>query len=175
MSEGKEEFLGLFLRNQAAFHAFVIARGVRPDDAEDVVQNIATVLWKKFGQYKPGTNFRAWAFAVARIEILRFFDRRKRNASALNLDEETLERLDALEVDGHPDLIEFKERALVRCLSRLGGQARELVNMRYVDTLSFDEIAGRVRKSATALRIKMCRIRKWLRDCVVTALEGAEA
>ena len=35
-----------------------------PDVAADIRQAVNMVLWKKRKKFKPGTNFKAWAFAL---------------------------------------------------------------------------------------------------------------
>jgi RNA polymerase sigma-70 factor (ECF subfamily) len=41
-------------------------------DAEEVFQNTSVVLWNKFGEFQPGSNFFAWASQVAYYEVLNY-------------------------------------------------------------------------------------------------------
>lgn len=173
MNDRHDEFLKLFLGNYASLYSYIIARGIPPDSAKDVLQDVAVVLWEKFETYQLGTNFRAWTFAVTRIEIMHFLDRQKRDARVLSLDEETLDSLEAIETSGHEGIADYQEHLLVQCLNRLGEEARRVMQIRYGDGLSFKEMAKRLKKSSTALRIQICRIRKWLQDCVAESLQEA--
>lgn len=175
MDNRHDAFLMLFLRHQSALYAFIIARGVHPDNAEDVLQNVAGVLWSKFDSYQENTNFKAWAFAVTRIEIGRYRDRQKRDGRVLYLDEETLQNLDTLEEGGHEDVIDFQVKMLRKCVGRLGGDARNLIQLRYGDGLPFEEMVRVTRKSSGALRIQMSRIRRSLLECVKSQMQEVEA
>ncbi len=166
MKRAKHEFLKLFITNQASLYTFVVARGIRGSDADDLLQDIATILWEKLDEYRPGTNFRAWAFTVAKYEVLTFLGKKRRDARMLNLDEETLESMGQLELHGADGLADCRKDLLVECVSRLADKARKLVQFRYGDGLPFKEIARRLRITNTALRIRMSRIRRWLRTCV---------
>ena len=173
MTDPKDTFLEHFLGNHSSLYAFILSRGVRPDSADDVLQNVASTLWEKYDSFEQGTNFEAWAFSVTRFEVARHFGKRKRDSRVLLLDEETLESLEALEEEGHDDLIEFQKGILMQCVEKLGTQSRRLIELRYGDGMPFEEVAKVVKRSAGAMRIQICRIRKWLRDCVSGQLRGA--
>ena len=175
MDERHDKFMELFLKNHASLYAFILSRGVRPDSAEDVLQNAASVLWQKFDTFQEGTNFKAWAFAVTRNEIGRWRDRQKRDARILCLDEETLESLETLEENGHEDLVDFQKSLLVECLEGLGESARRLLQLRYGDGLPFEEVARVLNKSTGGLRVQFCRIRTWLQNCVRSRTGEAQA
>jgi RNA polymerase sigma-70 factor (ECF subfamily) len=162
-------FLELFLKNQSALYAFLISRGIPESHADDVLQNIATVLWEKFGTFTPGTNFRAWAFSIAKIEILHYRDRWQAESRTLRLDEQTLERLETLQVQEQDKIAEYRKEVLSKCLQKLDQQAQKLIQLRYGDSIPFEELANRMAMSNTAVRIRICRIRQWLRGCVTTS------
>ena len=63
-------FLGLFTANEASIHGYVRRLVYKREDAMDVMQKIAIVLWKKFDQLQSDNDFRKWAFGVARFEVL---------------------------------------------------------------------------------------------------------
>ena len=146
-----------------------------PASADDVVQNVASVLWRKFESFEQGTNFRAWAFAIARFEVLRFRDKNKETSLILSLDEKTLERLESPAVEYDNEYVEYRKGLLKQCLDRLGEDARMLVEMRYGNENSFDELAQLLKKSSGALRIQISRIRKTLRECVMSHVNVVQA
>ena len=45
-----------------------------PAEAEDLLQETAKVLWKKFGDYDPKLPFLPWAKAFARYEVLNYVE-----------------------------------------------------------------------------------------------------
>ena len=67
------EFIRLFLQNERRIYAFIVS--LLPDltDAEDVLQETSVVLWEKFDQFQPGTNFVSWACKIAHFKVLKHF------------------------------------------------------------------------------------------------------
>jgi len=175
MNDLHGEFLKLFLKHNSALYAFILARGVRPDRADDLLQNSAAVLWGKFREYQPGTNFLAWAFSVARLEILKSLDKDRVQARVLRLDEETLRGLETLEVEQGDRVLDDRKDILVGCLKKLGETAGKLIRLRFGDALPFEDIARRLSLTSAAARVKVCRIMKALRDCVGVSLGGTQA
>ena len=78
-SSKHEDFVSLYIRHEPAVFSFVMSMVGRSADAEDVVQRASMTMWRCFDRYKPGTNFRNWAFQVAKNEALNFLTRAKRD------------------------------------------------------------------------------------------------
>lgn len=166
MRPHNDEFLDLFLANQSSLYAILIAGGVASTDLDDVLQQLALLIWEKFDQFEQGTNFRAWAFAFARNLLQRYHAASARQARVRPLPADLLDALATLEVTGHPELISDRAEHLKGCLDRLHPDARRLIAWRYGDRLSFDDLAARAGRSSQALRTKLSRIRRVLRDCI---------
>src|ERR1700710_651459 len=49
------------------------------NDADDLFQQTALILWRKFGEYDRGRSFLGWACGVARFEVTNFLRGRGRN------------------------------------------------------------------------------------------------
>ena len=47
-------------------------------DAEEVLQETNLVLWRKFDQYQPGTEFGRWACGIAHYEVLKLREKKPR-------------------------------------------------------------------------------------------------
>src|SRR5690242_16712073 len=74
-----DDFLRLFTANEPALHGFVRSLVPTREDAREVMQEVALVLWRKFGSYATGEDFRKWAFGVARFEVLAWIRDRARD------------------------------------------------------------------------------------------------
>ncbi len=160
----KPAFLALFLEHYAALYGFVLRQGVAADDADDLVQDVATVLWEKFDGFEPGSNFKAWAFAIARLEVLKRSDRRRRETRILRLEPAALEAIEQLEQGD--EALAFQRDRLRACLGRLSASMREIFQLHYGQGLAYEDIAQRLGLKPATLRTKVCRARKWLEDCV---------
>ena len=84
-------FLSLFTAHEAAIHRYVRSLVYKREDALDVMQKTAIVLWKKFDQLKKEDEFKKWSFAVARFEVLAWRRDIARSKERLVLSSETIE------------------------------------------------------------------------------------
>lgn len=132
--------------------------------SEEVVQQANAKIWQKRAEFQLGTNFRAWAFAIARFEVLNFRKQQARDARLQFSDE--LEQVIAVEaVAVCDDLIE-RQQALNLCLSELKAESRDLLMARYGSTESLVDFASRVGRSAGGLRVTLSRLRTTLLNCI---------
>ena len=74
-----DEFLALYAwAGSREFYAYIRAQVLSPTDADDVLQDTAAVLWRKFAEYRAGTYYVRWARRVARLEVLAYHRHRRR-------------------------------------------------------------------------------------------------
>tara|TARA_R110001583_G_scaffold8965_32_gene42449 strand:+ start:556 stop:1080 length:525 start_codon:yes stop_codon:yes gene_type:complete len=71
---------------QPQLFAFVKSRVHNPSDAHDIVQNSNQVLINKEDQYNPAYSFKAWAFGIAKWQMLAYFKKNKRSQVTIPLD-----------------------------------------------------------------------------------------
>jgi RNA polymerase sigma-70 factor (ECF subfamily) len=155
------DFVRLFLPLQGELLAYVLAQGVPGEDADDVLQTAAVQILNKIGSFQAGTNFRAWAYAFVRNEVLRHFRARPRRALALS--EETLREIEDLSTAAEP---EPRLQRLGACLERLQDFARGLISMRYREGLSVKAMADRLGRPVDSVYTTLSRVRKALHECL---------
>ncbi|MBK1827224.1 sigma-70 family RNA polymerase sigma factor [Haloferula rosea] len=159
------EFVALMTRNQKSILAFLVALVPRVADAEDILQRTNLVLWRKRQQFELGTNFKAWAFAIARWEALAFLRESRRqgwlvfNDELASLVAERMASLPDSQIDSMPD-------SLRHCLGQLSESHRQLVFERYSRGLSLRECSERFDRSEQGLKVTLHRLRITLRRCV---------
>ena len=151
---------GLFVRHQGVVKAFILSLQPGFADAEDVLQETFLVVTRKAGEFVPGTNFVAWACAIARLKLLEA----RRKASRPVLSEAAMVAL----CEDAPEEAFFDERlgALRSCVEKLAPKARELVWLRYHSELGSAEIAEKTGWKDGAVRVALTKARGFLRKCV---------
>ena len=159
------EFSTLYTLHKQQLQGF--ARSLIPNraDAEDVLQRSSVVLWAKFDQYEPGTNFMAWAVRVVHLEAQK--QRRRYSRDRHRFGDAFLEAVARQAVD--ENLVaqqQARERVLAMCLSTLGAEARGLLHARYVDGVETEQLAATFRRSVDGIYKALSRLRRALRDCV---------
>ena len=70
--ERHDLFLRLYVQHEEALRGFVRSLVPTLEDAREVMQEVAAVLWRKFEEISSPDDFRRWAFGVARFEALDF-------------------------------------------------------------------------------------------------------
>ncbi len=152
----------LFVKHQTAVKAFILSLQPNFAEADDLVQETFLTVTRKAAEFRAGSNFLAWAFAIARFKLLEA--RRRGGKSPVALSDEVIELL----AISAPEAGFFESRfaALRRCLERLAPRAQEILRLRYHEERGPAEIAARLDWSANAVNVALTRARNSMRDCV---------
>jgi RNA polymerase sigma-70 factor, ECF subfamily len=167
-ADQQEQFTRLWTQAQSTVACFVHTSIRDRGQAEDLLQEIAMTLLRKFAEYDPSKAFLPWAMGVAKFAILG--SRRDSARSRLVFDEALLERISATFLEIAPALRE-EEAFLDLCLTKLAPMARRMVRLRYYDLLDSREIARVLGKGEVAIRVGLLRIREQLRKCIESQLQ----
>ncbi len=143
--------------------AFVRSLVADAEQADEVLQRVNLVLWRKAGDFAAGTSFRAWACEVVRFEVLAFRKERVRDRHVFG---DKLVGLLADDAQQHPGVVGDLREALRGCLDHLAPKQRALVIRRYEPGESVQAIARRERRSADAVSASLYRIRQALLECI---------
>lgn len=165
------EFIQLFTQHQRRLYLFILAQVPNPVDAEEILQETNLVIWRKCAAYEAGSNFLAWASQIARYEVLKFLERRRRDR--IRFSHEFLETIAAEALAETPDL-ELRRQALMTCLGKLRPRDRELIQMRYSPGESGTSVARLLDRPINSIYQSLGRIRRTLLECINRQL-AAEA
>ncbi|NWK57405.1 sigma-70 family RNA polymerase sigma factor [Verrucomicrobiaceae bacterium N1E253] len=158
---------------QAEILAYI--HSLLPGDASvnDILQRTNLVIWKKRQHFELGTNFRAWAFSIARWEVRAFLKERKRK-SWLIIDEELAEKVtQTMEHVSQDNPMTDLREALDACLHKLNEGERELLTHRYHSDAPLKVFAEAHGRPVTSLKTSLCRIRASLKRCIEAAQKRA--
>lgn len=168
---GRDLLLSLLATCRRPVFVYVMSLLHNAADAEEVLQETEIVLWQKFDQYQPGTDFIRWACAIARFEAMKARARRSREAKLFS--DSFVESL-ASDAEKSVELLEARREALERCLAKLDESARNLVLRRYADGGRTRTVAAALRRSVQGTRKALHRIRETLAECVRRSLAQEE-
>ena len=167
-TEQQEQFTQLWTQAQSTVACFVHTSIRDRGHAEDLLQEIAMTLFRKFASYDPSKAFLPWAMGVAKFAILG--SRRDYARSRVIFDEALLERISNTILEVTPAQRE-EEAFLHDCLTKLAPKARRMIRLRYFDLLDSREIARVLGTSEVATRVGLLRIREQLRKCIENHLQ----
>lgn len=140
--------------------------------AEDIFQEVWIRLQEAGGQGEPIADPVKWCRRVAKNLILHYW--RDKRADKIVADSELLDLVEQA-LDEHPDDWRDRRKALMECIGRLPVKARELLQMKYDQGLSFAAIAERLKRSVGSLKMALCRVRQTLLECAQRKLRLAES
>lgn len=162
-SDPTAEFLELYSHNYPRLQFYLMTLLPFPDDAADVLQETSLVLWKKFDTYTTGTNFFAWACKIARLQALKYQERRGK--AALTFSEQLL---DTLAVEAAEDRFAPASSLdhLRHCLGRLSQRDQQLIQKRYEPGMSVATLAENIGRTTNSLSKSLGRIRRLLLECI---------
>lgn len=161
------EFIQLFTRYQRKLYLYILAQIPNPVDAEEILQETNLVIWRKCDEFRPGSNFLAWSSRIARYEILKHLERRRRDR--IQFSPEFIEQIaeEALADSGE---LEHRRQALALCLGKLRPQDRELIQLRYTPGENGLSIARSLKRPVNSVYQSLARIRRTLLECVTRRL-----
>jgi RNA polymerase sigma-70 factor, ECF subfamily len=166
-----ERFVQLFARVRDNLFAYVFTLLPHWSDAEDVFQQTSLVLWRKFGQFEPGSNFLAWACRVAFFEVRNF--QRVTSRDRLRFSDAVLERLAKQRVVS-ADSANRKREYLLDCIAKLSDDQRTFLIRTYDDERSIRQLADELDRAPQTLYNRLNLIRRKLFECVEAAVERQE-
>jgi len=136
--------------------------------AEDIVQQGYLVICDKFDQFEEGTSMLAWCRAIIRIEVLRFRDHQRRDRTLADrlLDDALDAAYDQFQVQRRRRNNEDWQEAILQCLGRISENGRKVIRARFVEGLSYSQIAARLGMTIEAIRKSLFRNKRKLRACV---------
>ena len=135
-----------------------------------MLQETNLIIWSKWQQFEPGTNFLAWARAIARLEVFRF--RRTHKRKLLFLEEDLLDAV-AEQAEAASAETDVRKEALTACIGRLRPADRRLIQMRYAPGENGDSVAKKLKRPANSVYQSLGRIRRTLLECVRLRLAAA--
>lgn len=162
-----EQFLRLFLQHQPQIYGYLRTMIFNRADAEEVLQDVATVLWRKFDQFEPGTRFDQWAYRVAHNQVLYY--RQKKQRDVLVFQGELLETIAGQTIAENEHLGERGD-ALEECLQKLPSCDRELIRQRFQPGETNRSVARAAGRSESTISRTLDRIYAALLQCVQTRL-----
>jgi len=146
--------------------AAYVRRRVADDAADDVIANVFTVAWRRFGDVPGPPEDRPWLFAVARNTISdhnRAQRRRFRLGTRLKADAALSARPVGLSASGHD------HELILAAMAALRPAEREALQLVHWEELSHAEAAAVVGCTVNAFELRYRRARHAVRAAVASA------
>lgn len=160
----------ILLENRGRLTGYAIAILRSPSDTDDVFQDVCLRAMESPDRFESDQHLIHWAMTVTRnlaIDALRKSDRGTQQLDSAVLDtfEQQFGGLDG--IDGELD------EALEHCIAKLTDDQRDLLDLRYRNSLPSGDIAKSTGRSRDAIYKALGRIHNALFKCITGRVAGA--
>jgi RNA polymerase sigma factor (sigma-70 family) len=169
----QKAYAELMGRYKDAIYFMLLKMTNDPDDAEDMTIEAFGKAFKKLAQYTPDYAFSTWLFKIASNNCIDFLRKKKIDLLSINRvydDEDGIEM--SHNIPGHgqdPEekMIEKQKIKLMReVVDKLKPHYKQLVQLRYFDELSYEEIAVEMDLPLGTVKAQLFRAREFLYNIV---------
>jgi RNA polymerase sigma-70 factor, ECF subfamily len=158
-------FSKLVLKHQWSVRAFLLARLSRKHEAEDLAQETFLTAWRGLANFDLSRPLAPWLRGIADNHLRNHL--RKFRAEPIGGNEALQLLLDQHAESQFPDHDDSDLADAMRdCVSRVDGEARQLLMSRYGEGRSMAEICASTGKKHSAVTMKLHRLRLALAECV---------
>lgn len=161
--EIREQMTRHWLSCETSIRAYIAAAIRSVADREDVVQQVALTIARRFEEYDHQRPFLAWALWLAKSRIIDYYRTQTRQLALLS--DDALERL-AEHFTQTQQSTSLRLQALESCLEKLPQRSRSMIQFRYHDELPIDKIADAIKSTPGTVRVALYRIRSALAQCI---------
>ncbi len=141
---------------------FYIKKVASQGVAEDLTQECLIAIHKNKASWDPKRSFQAWLFAIARYKMIDYFRARERSIKTSAIDEER-DQVDQMS-DSTGD--EAVKELVHEGLAKLPEEMKRAIVLTKLDGLSTEEAAEQENVSPGAMRVRISRAYKRLREIV---------
>jgi RNA polymerase sigma-70 factor (ECF subfamily) len=165
----REGFAGLVGRYRDRLGRYAVRMLGNRADAEDALQETFIRAYRSLGRCTDPDRFGAWVFGILVNRCRTLGAQRARRDRVVVADEGALTRASAH--DGAAERHALRE-VLDRAMVRLGPTMREAFLLKFVEELSYEEMADVTGVSVPALKMRVSRARQELRRLLEESSDG---
>jgi RNA polymerase sigma-70 factor, ECF subfamily len=169
-TELEVEFLKLLTRHKYELFNLIFCIVPSLADAEDVFQQTTLAIWSNFRQFRPGSDFMAWAGQVARYRAWNFARSRRRERICFS--QELISEMAEAAFES-TEIQEARMQALAGCREKLSTADQNLITLCYGGQ-TIREAAEQIGRPVRAVHNSLSRIRRALYECIERTLAQGE-
>lgn len=150
---------------QHNIYSYILTMIPNPSDAKDILQDTNMVIVNKQSSFDPSLGaFKAWAFTIARYQVMAF--RTVKGRSKVYFSNDLYETLaDEYVSSGMDEELIIAKKALEICFKNLPDHMKSVADLRFKQEKSFKEISKKLGRSIGGISATISRIRENLVRC----------
>ena len=150
-------------------YGFMLKRTENETTAEDITIETFSKAFDKIGSYNPEFQFNTWLIAIAKNVYIDLLRKKKtslfieitdnEDQQAYNIADPTLSAEDAL-------IKEQNLSRLLQCIKELKPHYQEVIQLRYFQEMTYQEIALKIDEPLSNVKVKLLRAKKLLAEII---------
>lgn len=156
-------WLKLVKRHEQRLYNYALRLSGNPDDAMDIMQDVLVSVYRNLQSFRGESLFSTWLFRIASFRCTDYFRRRNWHTSGVD----DMDHIPGPEGEGEPEsiLTAAEDNAgVLHLMSLLPPDQRLVVELKFFQHFTFDEIAGQLgispNTAKTRLYAALARMRK---------------
>jgi RNA polymerase sigma-70 factor (ECF subfamily) len=163
LKNGDPEAFGFFYDKYVKqIYRFILLKVSNTQVAEDLTQDVFLKTWQHLVDQKSLSHFRAFIYRIARNIVIDYY--RQNNRQALPIDEmpeDILPTDKVVDLDSSLDVENIK-----KYLAKIKPQYQEILILRYIEDLTFEEISEILQKDKNNVRVLLHRALNKLKELI---------
>ena len=158
----EETFFPVYKSFCVRVRRFFLLRGLDAHTAEDLTQEVLFKVYRKAGELRDAGSFCGWLYAIARNLLVSHWRHQQSRVEGAEQEPLTPELIDSLRTEGEV----IQRLRLTEWLEQLSDAERDLVVLRYVEGLSYEELAVALDVPLGTVKWRISEVRRKLSQIV---------
>ncbi len=165
-------FFRLYNGAQKRVYSYLLMLVHNHNDAEDLLQETASILWEQFHKFDKQRSFAAWAIGIARNKALDFLKSKRISRPLFN--DAFYDDISKL-AESESENTDRRFKALRNCVKKLSTLDQNLINLRFEKGIPVKKLSQVSGHSVDAIYKRISRIYGALRKCINgTLIQGGQ-
>ncbi len=161
-------WLQLVKRHEERVYNHALRMSGNPDDAMDIMQDVFVSVYRNLGSFRGDSRFTTWLFRIAAFRCTDFFRRQRLRGEVSEPTE-----IEDLNWEPHTAIETLQDnRDLVRLMRALSEDQRLVVELKYFQHFTFEEIGEQLGISPNTAKTRLYTALKKLKGAQPVALAG---
>ena len=177
-----EAYVKLFNKYKRPIMNYIYQMTKNQSKSEEIAQDVFLKIFTHASSYDEKKKFSTWLWTIAKNTTIDYLRKKKEILADdyASYDEEgkkssMMDSIPSSELSHDIKIIEASEKKVVQgCIDKLPSNQKEILTLRIFSELSYQEIAGMVEKSTSAIKSTLNRVKDSLALCVQNCLLESE-
>ncbi|WNC73480.1 sigma-70 family RNA polymerase sigma factor [Thalassotalea psychrophila] len=149
----KSAWMTLLKRYEKPIYNYTLRMVSNPDDALDLLQDIFMAVFKNLASFRGDSKFNSWLFRIAHYRCIEYYRRKKPHQS---LDDEPEQEADISDSCPENNIKQSQQsEALATAMKILPINQRTVIELKFFQHFTFDEIAGQLGISSNTVKSRL--------------------